>query len=132
MLLKNKLEKAIIEEDIHSKVETNKEGDNCCKCEKKQRQGSDVIEMQKVAVRIELEKANTVIADLKFQVEESKEIVKCNILCKYEEEVISLRKELEEAKANEELARLKKHYEEEIAPLRSKEKSDVNIENLLS
>ena len=90
------------------------------------------MEMQKVALRVELEKANMVIANLKFQVEESKEIVKCNILCKYEEEVISLRKELEEAKANEEPARLNKHQEEEIASLRSKEQLDANIENLHS
>ena len=73
--------------------------------------------------------ANKVIKDLKLQVEESRiieEALKLQIKekdashCKYEEEVISLRKELEEAKANEELARLKKHHEEEIAFLRSK------------
>jgi len=38
--------------------------------------------MQIVALRVELEKSNAVIADMKFQVEESNEIVKCTILCK--------------------------------------------------
>lgn len=71
LLLKDKVKKAIIEEDVYSKAETNKKGDDCYRYEEKQRQDTDVIDMQIVSLREEIKQANTIIIDLKFQLEEA-------------------------------------------------------------